>query len=252
MTIRMPFVYILKRDVLKAGALLFLGFFFVMKREANFDSIIMKLGITTKWRKKEMEGHMKYQPLPKEFYQKPTLELAKALLGCLLVKETEEGIASGFIVETEAYMGPTDRAAHSYGNRRTKRTEIMFHEAGLAYTYVMHTHCLFNVVSGGKEQPEAVLVRALEPYDGIGLMFQRRSKIKDVRQLTNGPGKLTKALGITMADYGRPLQKPPLFIAKGFVPEAISQGKRIGIENTGEAKDYPWRFWVSGNRFVSK
>ncbi|MDE1377024.1 DNA-3-methyladenine glycosylase, partial [Bacillus licheniformis] len=80
-----------------------------------------------------------HEPLPLEFYSKPTIELAQSLLGCLLVKETEEGTASGYIVETEAYRGPGDRAAHSYGNRRTKRTEIMFHEAGLVYTYTMHT-----------------------------------------------------------------------------------------------------------------
>ena len=88
------------------------------------------------------------QPMPADFFQKPTIELAKALLGCLLVKETEEGTTSGYIVETEAYMGPEDRAAHSFGNRRTKRTEIMFGEAGKVYTYQMHTHTLVNVVSG--------------------------------------------------------------------------------------------------------
>src|SRR3954465_13978862 len=97
------------------------------------------------------------EPLSSNFFQKPTLELAKSLLGCLLVKETAEGIASGYIVETEAYMGPKDRAAHSYGNRRTKRTEIMFGEAGSIYTHMMHTHTLVNVVSGPLETPESVL-----------------------------------------------------------------------------------------------
>jgi DNA-3-methyladenine glycosylase len=190
-------------------------------------------------------------PLPEGFYEQPTLELAKALLGCLLVKESPLGIAAGYIVETEAYKGPEDRAAHSYNNRRTARTEIMFQESGLAYTYLMHTHCLFNVVSGGKDKPEAVLVRALEPYCGIDLMKKRRG-IEVVKNLTNGPGKLTKALGINMEDYGRSLTLPPLFIAKGNNPESISVGKRIGIENTGEAKDYPWRFWITDNQFVSR
>lgn len=190
-------------------------------------------------------------PLPVGFYEQPTLELAKALLGCLLVKETEQGIAAGYIVETEAYIGPSDRAAHSYNNRRSARTEVMFHRSGLAYTYLMHTHCLFNVVSGGEEKPEAVLVRAIEPSDGIELMKTRRG-IQDLDKLTNGPGKLTKSLGVTMADYGSSLTSPPLYIAKGYFPESISIGKRIGIDNAGEAKDYLWRFWITNNKFVSR
>ena len=191
------------------------------------------------------------QPMPADFFQKPTIELAKALLGCLLVKETEEGITSGYIVETEAYMGPEDRAAHSFGNRRTKRTEIMFGDAGYVYTYQMHTHTLVNVVSGPIEIPQAVLIRAVEPHSGLDLMHQRRG-IENIKNLTNGPGKLTKALGITMEDYGHSFSKPPLFIAPGRTPTDISVGPRIGIENTGEAKDYPLRFYITGNPFVSR
>jgi DNA-3-methyladenine glycosylase len=190
-------------------------------------------------------------PVSSSFFQKPTIDLAQTLLGSILVKETPEGMAAGYIVETEAYMGPMDRAAHSYQNRRTKRTEIMFSNAGHVYTYQMHTHCLINVVSSGIDEPEAVLIRALEPLFGIELMTARRGMTPQ-RNLTNGPGKLTKALGITMGDYGRVFWEPPLFISEGITPTSISQGKRIGIENTGEAKDYPWRFWVSGNPFVSR
>ncbi|MDP4105011.1 MAG: DNA-3-methyladenine glycosylase [Bacillota bacterium] len=190
-------------------------------------------------------------PVLTSFFQMSTIDLAQSLLGCVLVKETPEGMAAGYIVETEAYMGPIDRAAHSYQNRRTKRTEIMFAEAGHVYTYQMHTHCLINVVSAGIDEPEAVLIRALEPLFGIELMTARRGMTTQ-RNLTNGPGKLTKALGITMSDYGRVFWEPPLFISKGITPASISQGKRIGIENTGEAKDYPWRFWVSGNPYVSR
>lgn len=193
---------------------------------------------------------MKVDPLKQDFFKDPTLDLAKSLLGCLLVKETEEGVAAGYIVETEAYMGPEDRAAHSYGNRRTKRTEIMFGEAGHVYTYTMHTHTLVNVVSSQMDKPEAVLIRAVEPHVGIELMHKRRGT-DNPRNLTNGPGKLTKALGITMDDYGRSFSEPPLYIAKGYTPLEISVGPRIGIDNTGEAKDYPWRFWVTGNLFVS-
>ncbi|WP_285767811.1 DNA-3-methyladenine glycosylase [Peribacillus sp. SI8-4] len=189
--------------------------------------------------------------LPVDFYEQPTLELAKSLLGCLLVKDTAAGSASGFIVETEAYMGPLDRAAHSFGNRRTKRTEVMFGESGSIYTYVMHTHTLVNVVSGGVGHPEAILIRAVEPHSGLELMQERRG-IADIRKWTDGPGKLAKAMGITMEDYGGSFTAPPLYLAAGVEPEHISCGPRIGIGNSGEAKDYPWRFWVTGSPFISR
>ncbi|MGN1400448.1 MAG: DNA-3-methyladenine glycosylase [Bacillus sp. (in: firmicutes)] len=189
--------------------------------------------------------------LPADFYRQPTLELARSLLGCLLIKQSDDGITSGFIVETEAYLGATDRAAHSFGNRRTKRTEIMFREPGHIYTYVMHTHCLVNVVSSMEEDPQAVLIRAIEPFTGIDIMKQRRG-LSDMKKLTNGPGKLTKAMNITMADYGQTFYSSALMIAKGYRPIGISTGKRIGIDNTGEARDYPYRFWVTGNPHVSR
>lgn len=198
-----------------------------------------------------LKGESTMRILPIEFYQKPTLELAKDLLGCELVKETDEGIVSGFIVETEAYIGPEDRASHSFNNLRTKRTEAMFGPAGTVYTYVMHTHCLVNVVSGERETPEAILIRAVEPSSGIELMYQRRGDKKE-KDLTNGPGKLTKALGIVKNDYGKSYLEPPLYIKEGYKPDSISEGKRIGIENSGEARDYPWRFWETGNQFVSR
>lgn len=187
----------------------------------------------------------------KDFYAQPTIDLAKNLLGCLLIKESPEGTTSGYIVETEAYMGPADQAAHSYLNRRTKRTEIMFGAPGYAYTYQMHTHCLVNVVSGDIEKPEAILIRAIEPFTGLDLMKTRRN-MNSQTNITNGPGKLTKALGITMADYGASFREPPLMIGEGIIPPNIGVGKRIGIENSGEAKDYPWRFWIKGNPFVSR
>jgi DNA-3-methyladenine glycosylase len=195
---------------------------------------------------------MSFQPIDSSFFERPTIDLARSLLGKLLVKETDLGTASGWIVETEAYMGPEDRAAHSFGNRRTRRTEVMFGPPGYAYTYVMHQHCLVNVVSGKVDHPEAVLIRALEPYTGIELMYERRGKDKKEQELTNGPGKLTKSLGIEIGDYGRPYFERPLYITEGKVIELVAVGPRIGIANSGEARDYPLRFWVSGNRFVSK
>ena len=189
--------------------------------------------------------------LPADFYHQPTLELARSLLGCLMVKESEDGVTSGFIVETEAYLGAGDRAAHSFGNRRTKRTEIMFQEPGHIYTYVMHTHCLVNVVSSSKGDPHAVLIRAIEPFTGLELMMQRRG-MNNVKNLTNGPGKLTKAMNITMSDYGGRFDSSSLLLAKGYLPTDISVGKRIGIDNSGEAKDYPYRFWITGHPNVSR
>ncbi|MCT2536162.1 DNA-3-methyladenine glycosylase [Aquibacillus koreensis] len=200
-----------------------------------------------------MENISSLKPLPRTFYKRPTLDLAEQLLGCIIIKETLEGIAAGTIVETEAYIGPEDQAAHSYQNRRTKRTEVMFGPPGYTYTYSMHTHCLFNVVSGKVDHPEAVLIRAIEPYYNIELMRKRRNKIGKERDWTNGPGKLTKALGITMDDYGHQLTDNPLWIAKGDTRgEMVSTGPRIGIDNAGEAKNYPWRFWLKGNTFVSR
>ncbi|ERN53569.1 DNA-3-methyladenine glycosylase [Alkalihalophilus marmarensis] len=195
---------------------------------------------------------MTHTILPRAFYDQSTLDLAKALLGKLLVHETSEGICSGYIVETEAYRGPDDQAAHSYNNLRTKRTEVMFGENGHCYAHVMHTHCLINVVSGGVDRPEGVLIRALEPVDGIDLMYKRREKAKREKDLTSGPGKLTKALNITKADYGKSFFQPPLYIAEGKEVSQISMGPRIGIDNSGEAKDYPWRFWETGNPYVSR
>lgn len=192
-----------------------------------------------------------FKILPQNFFQQPTLALAKSLLGKMLVHETEEGVSSAIIVETEAYLGLTDRAAHSYGNRRTKRTEIMYHGAGLVYTYQMHTHCLLNIVSAGIDEPEAVLIRAVEPYSGIELMLKRRP-VEDMKNLTSGPGKLTKAMGITMEAYGHSIDQRPLFIAEGVQVDDIKTGPRIGIPNTGEARNYPYRFWIADNPFVSR
>ena len=195
---------------------------------------------------------MIFHPVDFSFFQKPTLELARDLIGKLLVNETEAGVTSGWIVETEAYIGPGDRAAHSFGSRRTARTEVMFGPPGYAYTYVMHTHCLVNVVSGVESAPEAILIRAVEPHTGIELMYERRGLEKKLQDLTNGPGKLTKAMGIVKADYGHPLSQPPLFIAEGRDSQEIITGPRVGIDNSGEARDYPWRFWEKGNVYVSR
>ncbi|MCR8656973.1 DNA-3-methyladenine glycosylase [Paenibacillus endoradicis] len=195
---------------------------------------------------------MKLHILPQSFYNQSTLDLAQKLLGQILVKETAEGITAGYIVETEGYLGQKDQAAHGFKNRKTARTEILFAEAGHVYTHTMHRHCLVNVVSGEADIPESVLIRAVEPILGIPIMRQRRGEDKKERDLTNGPGKLCQALGITMDDYGKQFTQSPIYIAQGIMVEQISCSPRIGIDNSGEAKDYPWRYYVEGNEYVSK
>lgn len=193
-----------------------------------------------------------FTPVAAEFFHTPTLELSRKLLGQILVHELSEGIVAGRIVETEAYMGAEDRAAHSFGNRRTKRTEIMFGKPGLIYTYQMHTHTLINVVSGPEDIPRAILIRAVEPVEGIELMAELRGKHMPMKNWTSGPGKLTKAMAITMEHYGSHFSEKPLYIAQGDPVHAVSVGPRVGIGNSLEAVDYPYRFWETENPFVSK
>jgi DNA-3-methyladenine glycosylase len=193
-----------------------------------------------------------------EFFATPTLELAKQLLGMVLVHETEDGTTAGRIVDVEAYCGPEDKGAHSYGGRRTPRTEVMFGPPGYAYIYFIYgMYYCFNVVSGPVGKPEAILVRALEPLEGVALMARRRNMPWITREialsaaakdkLTGGPGRLTQAMGITKHQYGWNLWDSPLRIeyGDGNVDHSMIQcGPRINIEYAGEAKDYPWRFWI--------
>ncbi|SDN41317.1 DNA-3-methyladenine glycosylase [Psychrobacillus sp. OK028] len=201
--------------------------------------------------KQKKWGLSNMKPIDGRFFHQPTLELARNLLGNYIVHEHPSGLLIGKIVETEAYMGPEDQAAHSFGNRRTKRTEVMFGEPGLIYTYQMHTHTLINVVSAPEDVPNAILIRAVEPVEGLELMKEFRNDLP-MKQWTNGPGKLTKAMGISMEHYGSHWTDKPLYMAEGEQPTSISTGPRIGIENSGEAVHYPYRFWETDNAFVSK
>lgn len=193
-----------------------------------------------------------YEPISKTFFEQPVLELAEALIGQLIVHELPDARLVAKIVETEAYQGPLDRAAHSYGNRRTKRTEVMFGEAGKLYAYEMHTHTLINVVAGPIGTPHAILIRAVEPIEGLERMQQYRGAHLKQVDWTNGPGKLTKALHITKDYYGHCWTKAPLYIAQGHSMEEIETSPRIGIANSGEAVHYPWRFYAKDNPYVSK
>jgi DNA-3-methyladenine glycosylase len=189
--------------------------------------------------------------LPRDFYNRETELVARDLLGTVLECETDDGIASGIIVETEAYLGEHDLACHAAVGR-TARTEHLYGPPGISYVYFIYgMYWCFNAVTRQVDQPSAVLVRALEPLDGIALMHKRRPRIKTDTELTNGPGKLCTALGITGAMTGKSLQRKPLIIREG---ESLADGQvevttRIGITKSA---DWPLRWIVRENRFVSR
>lgn len=185
-------------------------------------------------------------------HTKTTEEIAQDLLGCLVIKETDEGVTSGWIVETEAYLGEIDGAAHSYGLKKTPRLASMYKESGTIYIYSMHTHLMLNVVVQEEGKPEAILIRAIEPYTGMDLMAERRGKAGFV--VTDGPGKLTKAMNITKLDDGTLAWDPPLRIDVDTrkSPKKIEVSPRIGIPNKGKWTDSPLRYTVAGNPYVSR
>lgn len=189
------------------------------------------------------------------FFRQDTVELARKLLGCLLVYRTPDGVAGGMIVEAEAYVGAIDKACHAYRNR-SERTEIMYHDGGYAYVYFIYgMHHCFNVVTGPEGEGNAVLIRALEPVIGLELM-QRRRNAKSVRNLCNGPGKLCQALAISKNEYGMDLCAADSLlrlIRYRHVPDAqIVATPRINVAYAEEAAAWPWRFYVKDNLYVSK
>ncbi len=194
-----------------------------------------------------------YKPLPRDFFARPVLKVAKECLGKLLVHEIDGVTLVTRIVEVEAYRGPLDRAAHSFGGRRTERTEVMFGQAGVAYVFFVYgMHCLFNVVTGKPNEPQAVLIRAVEPQDGEASMASRRGHPRDVRMLTNGPGRLCQALGIDRFHNGLDVCRPPLYFAEGPAPRVIQQSPRIGVDYAGIWAERPWRWIDAQSRFVSR
>jgi len=194
--------------------------------------------------------------LAREFYTRPNvLAVARDLLGKLLVVPTPgRKRVSGRIVEVEAYRGPQDRAAHSFGGRRTKRTETMYGIGGTAYVFFVYgMYYQFNVVTNNAEAPHAVLIRAVEPVEGIELMRQRRHGQPD-HNLTNGPGKLCIALGIDRTLDAADLLGEKVWLEPGdkVSRSLIATGPRIGIDYAEGWKDKPWRFWVKDNPYVSR
>ena len=192
--------------------------------------------------------------LNRDFYIKDGITLAKDLLGKILVKEIDGVLYKGRIIETEAYMGAIDKACHAYNNRRTKKTEAMYREGGYSYIYLIYgMYNCFNVTASIKDNPEAVLIRALEPLDNKDIMLKIR-KVKSEKYIANGPGKLTKALGITSDDNNIDLTlgKNIWIEDDGYVPNKITETTRVGIDYAEEFKEKPWRFYISENNNVSK
>jgi DNA-3-methyladenine glycosylase len=195
--------------------------------------------------------------LPPSFYTRTdVVQIARELLGKVLVTSIGERYTSGMITETEAYAGPLDKASHAFGNRRTRRTEPMFGEGGIAYVYLCYgIHHLFNVVTHGAGVPHAVLIRAVQPLDGTDIMLERRGMVEMKPSLTAGPGAMSAALGITSMLTGVSLQGPQVYIEdRGFkMPLGdIAAASRVGVAYAKEDALLPYRFFLKGNKFVSK
>lgn len=194
---------------------------------------------------------MIWNVLPEEYYAGDTVQVARSLLGKVMVHLSPEGCTSGIIVETEAYLSKDDPACHA-ARGKTKRNAAMFGPPGRAYVYFIYgNYYCFNVVTNIEGVGEAVLVRALQPLEGLELMQKRRGKLLKPASLANGPGKLCIAMGITWEHNAISLQGPPLFITKGFKIDAslIGSSGRIGIKL---GQDKPWRFFIKGNSFLSR
>jgi len=189
------------------------------------------------------------------FTRKDTLRIARDILGKLLVVPATDGRrVAGMIVETEAYLGEIDKAAHSYGGRRSARNEITYAEGGHVYVFFVYgMYYQLNLVTGLADHPHVVLIRAVEPVDGIEIMRERRGEMKD-KNLTSGPGKLCIALGIDRSLNGEDLSGERIWVEeyRSFKKSEIESGPRVGIDYAEEFVEMPWRLWVKGNQFVSK
>ena len=194
--------------------------------------------------------------LPRDFYMsEDTLQVSRDLLGKLLVVPDEQGQrVSGVIVETEAYMGEIDRAAHSFGGRRTPRNEITYAEGGHVYVFFIYgMYYQLNFVTGQANVPHVALIRGIEPVEGIEIMRGRRGTMPD-KNLTSGPGKVCIAFGIDRSLNGENLLGDKIWLEdhRTFSEDEIGAGKRIGIDYAQEFAEKPWRFWVKNNPFVSR
>ncbi|EGO87934.1 DNA-3-methyladenine glycosylase [Clostridium botulinum] len=198
--------------------------------------------------------------LNKEFYRRDTIQVAKDLLGkYIVINEDNEKIIAK-IVEVEAYLGINDKAAHSYGGRRTERTKVMYEDGGCVYVFQIYGmyNCL-NIVTSHKEVPQAVLIRAVEPISNIDKFSFNRFKKNfneltkyQQKNITNGPGKLCMAMNITKEFNGKDLSLDRIYILDNKEEFQVVSSKRIGIDYAEEAKDYLLRFYIKDNKYVSK
>lgn len=195
--------------------------------------------------------------LSENFYTRGDVtEIALELLGKYIITNIQGVITSGMIVETEAYSGRNDRACHANNGNRTRRTEVMFEQGGKVYVYLCYgIHNLFNVTTNIEGFADAVLIRAVEPVEGIEWMLERR-KMKEVKpNLTAGPGLLTQALGISREHYGESLLGKTIWLEnrnKIINKVDVVAAKRIGVEYAKEDALYPWRFFIKNNKWVSR
>jgi DNA-3-methyladenine glycosylase len=193
--------------------------------------------------------------LPQSFYlRSDVVKIAKELLGKVLVTNWENQYTSGRIVETEAYAGELDKASHAFKGK-TARTSVMFEEGGTAYVYLCYgIHEMFNIVTNKAGVPHAILIRAVEPIEGIEFMLQRTGKKKLDETLTRGPGNVGKAFGFHRSQCGVSLQSNELYVADdGYKPDKklIVASPRIGVAYAGEHALFDYRFYIKGNKFVS-
>jgi DNA-3-methyladenine glycosylase len=194
--------------------------------------------------------------LPLSFYQhEDVLKISRQLLGKYLLTNFDNFLTGGKILETEAYRAPEDRASHAYGMRRTKRNAMMYEAGGVCYIYLCYgLHSLLNIVTNQEGVPHAILIRAIEPIIGIETMLKRRHKDKVDRSLTNGPGVLAQALGITLSHNGLLLTGSQIWIEERGVlirEEEIITSPRIGVGYAGEDALLPWRFHLKNNKETS-
>lgn len=201
------------------------------------------------------------EKLSREFYRRDALIVSNELLGNLIVKKVGNDMVVAKIVEVEAYRGTIDKAAHSYSGKATNRTKIMYGDGGFAYVYLIYGmyYCM-NIVASTMDKPEAILIRAVEPIDGIDIMSKLRygKDFNDITKkqkvnLTNGPGKLCIALNITKEDNGIDMRGDDFYILDNKDKQfTIETSKRINIDYSEEAKDFDWRFFIKDNIYVSK
>lgn len=195
--------------------------------------------------------------LPLSYYaDQDVLFLAQDLLGKVLFTEINGAVTAGIIVETEAYFGVQDKASHAYGGRRTDRTETLYSHGGVSYVYLCYgIHHLFNVVTSVEDEPHAVLIRAVEPLIGKETMELRRSMPASRAAISSGPGSAAKALGIDRNFNKKDLTGNEIWIEDHGIrydPDEIIAGPRIGVSYAQEDALLPWRFFVKGNKYVSK